>query len=86
MSLQVKDGPLHHTRSSNADLIEERNVVSVDSELGQVLQTTQVVINMLDVTMPGTLTEERKKEVEYKLLLLSVFFRFGGLVSSSLFY
>ncbi|KAH1100932.1 hypothetical protein GLYMA_13G113900v4 [Glycine max] len=63
MSLQVKDGPLQKTRSSDEDLIEERNVVSVDSELGQVLQTAQVVINMLDVTMPGTLTEERKKKV-----------------------
>ncbi|TKY54378.1 Embryogenesis-associated protein EMB8 [Spatholobus suberectus] len=63
MSLQVKDGPLQHTSSSDADLIEEENVVSVDSEHGQVPQTAQVVINMLDVTMPGTLTEERKKKV-----------------------
>lgn len=86
MSLQVKDGPLQKTRSSDEDLIEERNVVSVDSELGQVLQTAQVVINMLDVTMPGTLTEERKKKVEHKVLLLGVFFRFGGLVSCSFFY
>ncbi|CAJ1940580.1 unnamed protein product [Sphenostylis stenocarpa] len=60
--LQVKDGPLQQTSSSDRDLIEEENVVSVDSEHGQVLQTTQVVINMLDITMPGTLTEERKKK------------------------
>ncbi|XP_020226332.1 uncharacterized protein LOC109807977 isoform X2 [Cajanus cajan] len=63
MSLQLKDGPLQQTSSSDADLIEEGNVVSVVSEHGQVLQTAQVVINMLDVTMPGTLTEARKKKV-----------------------
>ncbi|KAL5182767.1 Embryogenesis-associated protein EMB8 [Glycine soja] len=63
MNLQVKDGPLQQTRSSDADLIEEENVVSADSEHGQVLQTAQVVINMLDITMPGTLTEERKNKV-----------------------
>ncbi|QCD80191.1 Alpha/Beta hydrolase fold [Vigna unguiculata] len=61
MSLQVKDGPSQQTSSSEADLIEEQNVVSADNV--QVLQTAQVVINMLDVTMPGTLTEERKKKV-----------------------
>ncbi|KAK7388307.1 hypothetical protein VNO78_23121 [Psophocarpus tetragonolobus] len=63
MSLEVKDSPLQKTSSSDADLIEEENVVSVDGDRGQVLQTAQVVINMLDVTMPGTLTEERKKKV-----------------------
>ncbi|XP_068463708.1 uncharacterized protein [Phaseolus vulgaris] len=61
MSLKVKDDPSQQTSSSNADLIEEENVFSVDNV--QVLQTAQVVINMLDVTMPGTLTEERKKKV-----------------------
>ena len=86
MNLQVKDGPLQQTRSSDADLIEEENVVSADSEHGQVLQTAQVVINMLDITMPGTLTEERKNKVEHKVLLLGVIFRFGGLVSCSFFY
>ncbi|TMW99052.1 hypothetical protein EJD97_003122 [Solanum chilense] len=35
----------------------------VDGERGQVLQTTEVVMNMLDVTMPDTLTEEQKKKV-----------------------
>ncbi|KAL2338824.1 hypothetical protein Fmac_013270 [Flemingia macrophylla] len=63
MSLQVKDGSLLQTSSSGAELIEEGNVISVDGEHGQVLQTAQVVINMLDVTMPGTITEERKKKV-----------------------
>ncbi|KAI8565318.1 hypothetical protein RHMOL_Rhmol03G0249700 [Rhododendron molle] len=40
---------------------EEVNPVDVESS--QVLQTAQVVMNMLDVTMPGTLTEEQKKKV-----------------------
>ncbi|XP_057420340.1 uncharacterized protein LOC130714462 isoform X2 [Lotus japonicus] len=62
ISLQVKDGPLQQT-SSDADSTEEENDASVDSDHGQVLQTTQVVMNMLDVTMPGTLSEEKKKKV-----------------------
>ncbi|XP_061361617.1 uncharacterized protein LOC133305413 isoform X2 [Gastrolobium bilobum] len=63
MSLQVKNGLLQQTSSTDADLIEQENDASVDSDHGQVLQTAQVVINMLDVTMPGTLTEEKKKKV-----------------------
>lgn len=78
MSLKVKDGPSEQTSTSDADLIEEENVSSVDNV--EVLQTAQVVINMLDVTMPGTLTEERKKKVERVVLLLGVFFGFGDLV------
>jgi len=42
-------------------LVQE--VGSVDSERGQVLQTAEVVMSMLDKTMPGTLTEEKKKKV-----------------------
>ncbi|XP_052183801.1 uncharacterized protein LOC127795879 isoform X2 [Diospyros lotus] len=38
-------------------------VGSIDNESGQVLQAAQVVMNMLDVTMPGNLTEEQKKKV-----------------------
>ncbi|KAK1280160.1 hypothetical protein QJS04_geneDACA004846 [Acorus gramineus] len=34
-----------------------------DSETSQVLPTATVVMNMLDVTMPGTLAEEQKKKV-----------------------
>ena len=65
MSSQVKNGPLQQTSSTDADLIEEGNVGSIDGENGQVLRTAQVVINMLDVTVPGTLTEEQKKKVEH---------------------
>ncbi|KAK7363347.1 hypothetical protein VNO77_05487 [Canavalia gladiata] len=81
MSLQVKNGPLQQTSSSDTDSIKEENTASVDSEHGQVLQTAQVVINMLDATMPGTLTEEKKKKVEHK-----VFAAFGSLVSYSVLH
>ncbi|XP_058756763.1 uncharacterized protein LOC131629977 isoform X2 [Vicia villosa] len=63
VSLQVKSGPSQQNSSSDTDLIGEENAASVDSEQGSVLQTAQVVTNMLDVTMPGTLTEEQKKKV-----------------------
>ncbi|KEH32418.1 uncharacterized protein [Medicago truncatula] len=63
MSLQVKDGPLQQTSSSGRALVGEEDAASVDSEHGHVMQTAQVVTNMLDVTMPGTLTEEQKKKV-----------------------
>ncbi|KAK7265485.1 hypothetical protein RJT34_33105 [Clitoria ternatea] len=63
MSLQVKKGPLQQISSTDTDLVEKENVPSVDGEHGQVVQTAQVVINMLDVTMPGTLTEEKKTKV-----------------------
>ncbi|KAL1805018.1 hypothetical protein ACET3Z_028086 [Daucus carota] len=41
----------------------EDGVIPEDSERGQVLQTAEIVMNMLDVTMPNTLTEEKKKKV-----------------------
>ncbi|KAE9601566.1 putative alcohol O-acetyltransferase [Lupinus albus] len=62
MSLQVKHGPSQETSSIDADLVEE-NVGPADNEHGHVLQTAKLVTNMLDVTMPGTLTEEQKKKV-----------------------
>ncbi|MCH88579.1 alpha/beta-hydrolases superfamily, partial [Trifolium medium] len=63
VSLQVKNGPVQQTSSTGSDQIGEENAASVDGEHGHVLQTAQVVTNMLDVTMPGTLTEEQKKKV-----------------------
>ena len=41
--------------------IEE--VTPSEVERGQVLQTAEVIMNMLDVTMPDTLTDEQKKKV-----------------------
>ncbi|XP_045813223.1 uncharacterized protein LOC123907154 isoform X3 [Trifolium pratense] len=63
VSLQVKNGPAQQTSSTGSDQIGEENAASVDGEHGHVVQTAQVVTNMLDVTMPGTLTEEQKKKV-----------------------
>ncbi|KAJ7956028.1 putative Alpha/beta-Hydrolases superfamily protein [Quillaja saponaria] len=64
-SLGVENGASKGTTSIDSELVEEENVISVDtnSEEGHVLQTAQVVMNMLDITMPGTLTEEEKKKV-----------------------
>lgn len=60
---QVHNGTLQQSSSVDAELIKEDVISSVDNERGQVLQTAQVVMNMLDATMPGTLTEEHKKKV-----------------------
>ncbi|CAA2979849.1 Hypothetical predicted protein [Olea europaea subsp. europaea] len=45
----------------NAEFIDGTN--PIDDERGQVLQTAGTVINMVDVTIPGTLSEEQKKKV-----------------------
>ncbi|KAL8040167.1 hypothetical protein ABFX02_10G080600 [Erythranthe guttata] len=37
--------------------------INSDNERGQVLQTAEMVVNMLDVNMPGTLTDDQKKKV-----------------------
>ncbi|XP_019100015.1 PREDICTED: uncharacterized protein LOC104779638 isoform X1 [Camelina sativa] len=57
-----------NSRVSTSSLVEvesiEDNESNVEeSERGQVLQTAEVVVNMLDVTMPGTLKDEEKKKV-----------------------
>ncbi|KAK9149272.1 hypothetical protein Scep_008029 [Stephania cephalantha] len=50
-------------RGFDAELLKVESEGSVPDDQSQVLQTTQVVINMLDVTMPGALGEEQKKKV-----------------------
>ncbi|PHT75802.1 hypothetical protein T459_19324 [Capsicum annuum] len=53
-------------QNGGADVVEsgeEETGSPFDGERGQVLQTAEVVMNMLDVTMPDTLTEEQKKKV-----------------------
>ncbi|XP_021804871.1 uncharacterized protein LOC110749150 isoform X1 [Prunus avium] len=59
----VENGALHQTKSDDPELVNEEEVNPVDGERGQVLQTAQIVMNMLDVTLPDTLTEEKKKKV-----------------------
>ena len=60
---QVHNGTLQQSSSVDVEAIKEDVISSVDNERGQVLKTAEVVMNMLDATMPGTLTEERKKKV-----------------------
>lgn len=60
---EMDNGALQQTGPVDAELVKEEEANPIDSERSQVLQSTQVVMNMLDVTMPGTLTEEEKKKV-----------------------
>lgn len=60
---EVENGVLQQASTIDAELIKEDAATPVDSEIGQVLQTAQVVMNMLDLTTPGTLSEEEKKKV-----------------------
>lgn len=58
------DEPENGGVSTNGPVEVEDEVLSVEeSERGQMLQTTEVVVKMLDVTMPGTLKAEEKKKV-----------------------
>ncbi|XP_022148305.1 uncharacterized protein LOC111016991 isoform X2 [Momordica charantia] len=62
-SLEIEVGVLHQTSSVSADMGKEDEVSSEHTEKGQVLRTAEVVMNMLEITNPGTLTEEEKKKV-----------------------
>ncbi|XP_021276143.1 uncharacterized protein LOC110410653 isoform X2 [Herrania umbratica] len=58
----VHNDMLPQTKSVEAELVKEE-ASTEDGEIGEVLQTAQVVMNMLDVTMPGTLKEAEKQKV-----------------------
>ncbi|GKU99981.1 hypothetical protein SLEP1_g12751 [Rubroshorea leprosula] len=69
-NLELRDKGLHgakddtlQTNSFKEELIKEE-AGPLDGERSQMLQTAKVVMNMLDVTMPGTLKEEEKKKVQ----------------------
>ncbi|CAH8362180.1 unnamed protein product [Eruca vesicaria subsp. sativa] len=47
----------------NVELGEDNMSDEEESERGDMLQTAEVVVNMLDLTMPGTLKAEEKKKV-----------------------
>lgn len=66
-----QDVALQEAQSVDTDLVEEGGASPDDGERGQVLQTAQVVLNMLDVTVPSTLTEEQKRKV---MLEFAIFF------------
>ncbi|OWM74351.1 hypothetical protein CDL15_Pgr013255 [Punica granatum] len=59
----VKDGGLQQSSSVDAELVKGEGESSMDTERGQVLRSAEVVLNMLDVTMPGVLTEDKKMKV-----------------------
>ncbi|KAK3001919.1 hypothetical protein RJ639_021158 [Escallonia herrerae] len=60
---QQTNGLLQQSSSTDAESVKEEGVSPVEGERGQVVQTAQVVMNMLDMTIPDTLTEEQKKKV-----------------------
>ena len=66
---RVENGSPDQTKSDVQELVNEEEVSPV-GEKGQVLQTAEVVMNMLDVTMPDTLTEEKKKKVVLEIAVL----------------
>lgn len=62
---------LEQSSDFDTELVQDEVADPVDGERGQVLQTAQVVMNMLDVTIPDTLIEERKKKV-MPLIIFSI--------------
>ena len=60
---KVENGSLQHIMPADEELIKQDSESPTEVESGEAVQTAQVVMNMLDVTMPGTLTEEKKKKV-----------------------
>lgn len=72
---------LENGSADDAEPREDEAGSPVDGERGQVLQTAEVVMNMLDVTMPDTLTEEQKK----KVLLICCLMTCGNLLKQFVF-
>ncbi|XP_023750757.1 uncharacterized protein LOC111899113 isoform X1 [Lactuca sativa] len=62
---KTTNGAVTKTNSTvvEAEVVKEGDVDLTDSERGKLLQATEVVMNMLDVTMPEALSEEQKKKV-----------------------
>ncbi|KAG9157408.1 hypothetical protein Leryth_010254 [Lithospermum erythrorhizon] len=58
-----ENGSRVHKASSIDAVVVDEGVDSAEGEKGEVLQTAQVVMNMLDVTMPDTLKDEQKQKV-----------------------
>ena len=69
----MENGALQQISSVDSELVKEEEVSSVDGERGQGLQTAQVVMNMLDITMPGTLNRRKKQKVRLKILISMIF-------------
>lgn len=62
-SLEIDVGVLDQTSSISANMGKEDDVSLEDTDKGRVLRTAEVVMNILEMTNPGTLTGEEKKKV-----------------------
>lgn len=62
---EANNDALQKFSSTDAELIS-KGTDPVDNDRGQALQTTQVVMNMLDITMPGVLKDEEKNKVMHE--------------------
>ncbi|KAL0410375.1 UNVERIFIED_CONTAM: Embryogenesis-associated protein [Sesamum latifolium] len=60
--VQQDDGDVDNQSNATSEAVVEEGINSFD-ERGEVLQTAEVVMNMLDMTMPDTLSDEQKKKV-----------------------
>ncbi|KAJ4832380.1 hypothetical protein Tsubulata_022318 [Turnera subulata] len=60
---ELLNGPLQPTNSIDAELIREQGYSSVDTVTSLAVPTAEVVMNMLDASMPDILSEEEKKKV-----------------------
>lgn len=60
--LQLEDNNVEKQSDAAVDPTTE-GLDSSDVERGQVIQTTEVMMKMLDATMPQTLSDEQKKKV-----------------------
>lgn len=58
----------------DVELVEDDKSDVEESERGDMLQTAEVVVNMLDLTMPGTLKAEEKKKVIPSVPYMKTFF------------
>lgn len=60
---EPENGAVSTSGPVEVELGEDNKSNAEESERGQMLQTAEVVVKMLDVTMPGTLKAEEKKKV-----------------------
>ncbi|KAL4589374.1 hypothetical protein LXL04_002280 [Taraxacum kok-saghyz] len=59
----ITNGSVTQTSLVETEVANEGGDELAESERGKMLQAAEVVMNMLDVTMPDTLSEEQKKKV-----------------------
>ncbi|KAK4415782.1 hypothetical protein Salat_2685600, partial [Sesamum alatum] len=60
--VQQDNSDINEQSNATTEAVVEEGINSFD-ERGQVLQTAEVVMNMLDISMPDTLSDEQKKKV-----------------------